>query len=236
MIVSSDLKVVVAVVLSLLTAGAVGYLVSLFNRLVHLRNNIEKAWKNIDALLVQRNDEIPKLIDLCNAYLGHEREIIKTLGHLRRGYERAGSRAQKVAMENQISPALRDLIAEAEGYPQLQANELFGKTMRRLSDLETTIADRRIFFNETVVIYNIQIGRLPQKILAWGLGYGDHPYLLTPGRERPSSSFTPSSLSRPFSSSPFSFPSTGGRRVPAGSGINGSASSWETTWKSASAS
>ena len=185
MIVSSDLKVVVAVVLSLLTAGAVGYLVSLFNRLVHLRNNIEKAWNNIDGPLLQRNEEIPKLIDLCNAYMEHEREIIKTLGYLRRGYERADSRTQKVALENQISPALRGLIAEAEGYPQLKANELFQKTTQRICDLETIIADRRIFFNETVVLYNIQIKRFPQKILAWGLGYRDHPYLLTPRRENP---------------------------------------------------
>ena len=180
----SNLKILLAVALSLLAVVAIGYLVSLFNRLVHLRNNIEKAWNNIDAPLLQRNEEIPKLIDLCNAYMRHEREIIKTLGYLRRRYEQAGSRAQKVAMENQISPALRDLIAEAEAYPQLRANELFQKTMGRISDLENSIADRRIFFNETVVLYNIQIKRFPQKILAWGLGYREHPYLLTPGRER----------------------------------------------------
>ena len=182
---SFDPKIAVVVVLSLLAAGAIGYLASLFNRLVQLRNNIEKAWNNIDAVLLQRNEEIPKLIDLCKAYMEHEREILETLGVFRRGYERAGSGAQKVAMENQISPTLRELIAEAEGYPQLKANELFQKTMGRISDLETTIADRRIFFNETVVLYNIQIKRFPQKILAWGLRYRDHPYLLTPRRENP---------------------------------------------------
>jgi len=182
---SADLRIVATVVLSLLALGAIGYLASLFNRFVQLRNNIEKAWNNIDAVLLQRNEEIPKLIDLCKAYMEHEREILKTLGVLRDGYERAGGQAQKVAMENQISPALRELIAKAEGYPQLKANELFQKTMGRISDLETTIADRRIFFNETVVLYNIQIKRFPQKILAWGLRYRDHPYLLTPRRENP---------------------------------------------------
>ena len=184
-IMSSDLKISVALVLFLLAAGAIGFLVSLFNRLVQLRNNIEKAWNNIDALLLQRNEEIPKLIDLCKAYMEHEREVLEALGVLRSGYERADSRTQKITMENQIGPTLRELIADAEGYPQLKANELFQKTMRRISDLETTIADRRIFFNETVVLYNIQIKRFPQKILAWGLIYRDHPYLLTPRRENP---------------------------------------------------
>lgn len=173
------------IVLSLLTAGAVGSLASLFNRLVQLRHNIEKAWSNIDALLLQRNEEIPRLVGLCRAYMEHEREILKTLGLLREEYERTHSRAQKVAMENQISPALRELVTQAEGYPQLRANELFQKTTQRISDLETGIADRRTFFNETVVLYNIQIERFPQKILAWGLGYRDHPYLLTPRRESP---------------------------------------------------
>jgi LemA protein len=183
--VSSDLKIGAVIILSLLTAGAVGSLASLFNRLVQLRHNIQKAWNNIDALLLQRNEEIPKLVDLCRAYMEHEREILESLSLFRREYERAGSRAEKVAMENQISPALRELAAQAEGYPQLRANELFQKTMQRISDLENGIADRRIFFNETVVLYNIQIKRFPQRILAWGLGYRDHAYLLTPRRESP---------------------------------------------------
>jgi LemA protein len=172
---------ILAVLSGFLALGTVGWLVSVFNSLIQVKNNIGKAWKNIDVLLLQRNEELPKLIDLCKAYMKYEEDVLRSLTTLRLAYGNAGSVVAKTNIENQVAERMAALTGVGERHPELKANELFRNLQGRIADLEASIADRRVFFNDTVAIYNIQIEQVPQMYLAWFLRYKPHPYLKLPG-------------------------------------------------------
>ncbi len=180
----SGLVFVVVVILLFLAAGGIGYIISLFNSLIQVRNNIGKAWANIDVLLIQRNEEIPKLIDVTRAYVRYEQGILESLTKLRTLYGSAKRTDQKTKIENEMVEKMGSLKAVWEGYPQLKANESFLQLQQRISSLESSIADRRVFFNETVTIYNTQREIFPQVIFAWMLGLRHHPLLEIPEERR----------------------------------------------------
>ena len=165
------------VLLLLLAACGIGYLFSLFNSLIQVRNNIKKAWHNIDVLLLQRNEEIPRLIEATKAYVKYERNLLESLTRLRTMYRSAGRTDKKTRIENEIGEKMHSLKAVWEGYPDLMANELFLRLQKRISELENAIADRRTFFNETVTIYNTQREVFPQVVFAGMLGFRHHPLL-----------------------------------------------------------
>jgi LemA protein len=176
--------VVLIVVAALLGVGLIGYVISVFNSLVQVRNNIEKAWKNIDVLLLQRHDELPKLVDTCIAYVKHEREVLTSLTELRTGYDKATTTDQKVRIENEINKRMSQLAPVWEGYPDLKASQNFLQIQQRISALESSIVDRRELFNDSVNIYNIQIERFPELLVAKGLGYRRHAFLEVPEEKR----------------------------------------------------
>lgn len=173
----SALMLIGSILLGFFALGGIGWLVSVFNSLIQVRNNISKAWKNIDVLLLQRNEELPKLIDLCKAYMKYEEDVLRSLTTLRITYGNAKSVVAKTNIENQVRERMASLTAAGERHPELKANELYQNLQTRVADLETMIADRRVFFNDTVAIYNIQIEQVPQMYFAWLLRYKPHPYL-----------------------------------------------------------
>ena len=177
----SGLTVIFSVILVFLAAGGIGWLVSMFNSLIQVKNNIGKAWKNIDVLLLQRNEELPKLIDLCKAYMKYEEDVLRSLTTLRLAFGNARSVLAKTNIENQMRERMAALFGVGERHPELKANQLYLKLQERIADLESMIADRRVFFNDTVAIYNIQIEQVPQMYFAWLLRYKPHPYLKLPG-------------------------------------------------------
>lgn len=158
--------------------------VAVFNSLVQVSNNIEKAWKNIDVLLQQRNDELTKLIDTCKGYMKHEAQTLERLTKLRVGYGEAKTTGEKVAVENDINKNMAQLRSVWEGYPQLRSSENFLQVQGRVSALESSISDRREFFNDSVNIYNIQIERFPERLLAGFLGYRRHAFLEVPDEKK----------------------------------------------------
>jgi LemA protein len=180
----SSLVIIASALLLVLAAGGIGYLVSLFNSLIQVRNNIGKAWGNIDVLLMQRNEEIPKLIDVTKAYVQYEKGLLESLTRLRTMYRSAGRTDKKTKIENELEERIQGLKAIWEGYPDLRANEPFLRLQGRISDLESAIADRRVFFNETVTIYNTQREVFPQVVFAWMLGFRHHPLLEMPKEMR----------------------------------------------------
>jgi LemA protein len=173
------------ILLAFLALGGIGYLISLFNSLIQVRNNINKAWSNIDVLLIQRNEELPKLIEVSRAYAHYERHILESLTKLRILYSAARRTDQKTKIENEMSEKMRSLKAAWEGYPELKVNEVFLKLQARISELESSIADRRAFFNDTVTIYNTQREIFPQLIFSWMLGFRRHPLLEVPKEKKP---------------------------------------------------
>ena len=174
----------VGIVLLFGIIGILAYAVSLYNTLVRLSNNIDKAWSNIDVILKQRHDELPKLVDVCNSYMKHERETLEGVTAARSAYSRSTSVDEKAKAENQLTRALGKLFAVAEQYPDLKANQEFLTVQQRISALESTIADRREFYNETVNVYNILIEQIPALWVAEQIGYKARPLLTVASSDR----------------------------------------------------
>ena len=164
--------------------GIIVYAVGLYNTLVRLSNNIDKAWSNIDVILKQRHDELPKLVDVCNSYMTHERETLEGVTNARSAYSRSASIDEKAKAENRITTALGKLFAVAEQYPDLKANQEFLNVQQRISALESTIADRREFYNESINLYNISIEQIPALWVAQQIGYRARPLLTVAESDR----------------------------------------------------
>lgn len=151
---------------------AVLWFVGVYNRLVQLRNNNDRAWANIDVLLKQRHDELPKLIDTCKGYMKYEQDTFQKITEARSRVMSAGTIAEKAQADNLLSGALRSLFAVAENYPELKANNNFMQLQGRITGIESEIAARRDVFNQETTEYNIRIQQIPDSFVAGMLGYG----------------------------------------------------------------
>ena len=146
--------------------GVLIYAVILYNGLVRLRNENDRAWANIDVLLKQRHDEIPNLVETVKGYMQHEQQTLLAVTEARADSMNASSVGQKALADFKVASALHGLFAVAEKYPQLKANENFLKLQNRITELEERIADRREFFNDDVNTYNTRIGQIPDVFVA----------------------------------------------------------------------
>lgn len=158
-----------AVFLMVLGVVALLYMVMTYNSLVAIQNNVEKAWANIDVLLKQRNEELPKLIDTCKAYMAHESHTLEKVMQARMGVDRALSAHEAKGLsqaESNLAASLGGLYAVVENYPDLKANQTFLNLQQRITGLENQIADRREFYNDTVNINNVRIAQFPDLIVA----------------------------------------------------------------------
>ncbi len=157
----------------LITLAIVGlafvYSVTIYNGLVTLRENVKKAWSNIDVLLKQRHDEIPKLVETCRQYMDYEQETLEKVMQARARVSSAqasGNVGELGKAEGMLRMGLGNLFAVAEQYPELKANESFQHLQGRITGLEESIADRREFYNESVNLNNIRIAHFPDVMIA----------------------------------------------------------------------
>ena len=134
--------------------------------LIALKNDIAKAWANIDILLKQRHDELSKLLDVCKGYMDFERDTLQKITQARSMYQQAVSIDQKAQADQSMTSALRGFFAVAENYPQLKANDNFMRQQGRITELESQIADRREFYNDSVNTFNIRIQQMPDTFVA----------------------------------------------------------------------
>ena len=156
------------------------YIVSMYNHLVRLKHNVSKAWSNIDVLLKQRHDEIPKLVETCKQYMKFEQETLEKVMQARSRVSEARQNQDVPGLgiaEGALRMGLGQLFAVAEDYPELRANENFQHLQGRISSLENSIADRREFYNESVNINNIGIEQFPDIIVARVFGFGPRDLL-----------------------------------------------------------
>jgi LemA protein len=160
-----------AVVVGFLLVGGVGYFLSLYNGLIAIKNNIAKSWANIDVLLKQRHDEIPKLVKVCEGYMQHERAIFDKLSDARGALVAARTVGQRADAENVLSKVLGQFFAVAEAYPTLKADEGFVRLQARISEIENQIADRREFYNDVVTTFNTRLQQVPDVFVANWLGF-----------------------------------------------------------------
>lgn len=149
----------------------VSYFIGIFNKLVLLKNNVEKAFMNIDVILMQRANEVPDLVKVASKFMEHETSILTNLTKLRTDFLNAKTIDQKIENASQFSDAMKTLFAVSESYPALSSNANFVELQKRVSQLEDKIADRREYFNDSVMLYNTGIQEFPNLILAGLLGY-----------------------------------------------------------------
>ena len=156
-------------VIGFTVVGSVGYFLSIYNGLVEMKNNIGRSWANVDVLLKQRHDELPKLVSVCEAYMQHERAVFDKLSEARGAVARATTVPQRAEAESQIGRALGGFMAVAENYPDLKADQSFRALQQRISELENQIADRREFYNDVVTLFNTRIEQIPDSWVAQGM-------------------------------------------------------------------
>jgi len=157
-----------------LLAALLLYAVLIYNGLVQLKNGVAKAWSNIDVLLKQRHDELPKLVEACKAYMQFERDTLEGVMRARAGSQAAREKGdvQGVsAAENALRAGVGRIAATVEAYPQLKANQQMTNLLSRITALESEISDRREFYNEYVANNNCRIEQFPDLIVARLCGF-----------------------------------------------------------------
>ena len=166
----------VLVVLLVIAAVAAVYLIMTYNNLVTVKNNVARAWANIDVLLKQRHDEIPKLVEICKQYKQFEQETLVRVTEARSRVA-AAREARNIDALGPAEVALRAGVARvfalAEAYPDLKANQSFMQLQSRITGLENAIADRREFYNDSVNVNNIRIEQFPDSIIAGAFGFNE---------------------------------------------------------------
>jgi LemA protein len=171
-------------VLAFVAAGLLIYLGMLYNGLVALRNDIDKAWANIDVVLKQRHDELPRLADVCKGYMQYERETLQQLTEARAKYAAAVTVNQKTQLSSTLSASVQRLFATAESYPDLKANATFLELQERITGLENQIADRREFYNDAINLFNTRIRQMPDALLASMAGFKPRPMFQVTAAEK----------------------------------------------------
>lgn len=161
---SIALIVILALIGALLLYG-----VLIYNNLVSLKHGVSKAWSNIEVLLKQRHDELPKLVETCRQFMKFEQETLERVMRARNQVQAAREAHDMRDLgqaEGELRLGLGQLFAVAEAYPELKANETFQHLQTRISGLESSIADRREFYNESVNANNVRIEQFPDVIVA----------------------------------------------------------------------
>lgn len=156
------------------------YGVMIYNGLVQIKHAVARAWANIDVLLKQRHDELPKLVETCKQYKQFEQAtlqgIIEARSHVQAAREH-GNVAALGKAEGALRMGLGQIFAVAEAYPELKANENFMQLQSRITALEDSIADRRELYNEAVNINNVRVEQLPDVIIAQAFRFDTKPLL-----------------------------------------------------------
>ncbi len=160
------MSIVIALAVLLVGMTAAGIAISLFNRLVFLKHQCDKAWGNIDVLLKQRHDEIPKLVSVIEGAKSFERDTLDRVIKARAAATQATVIPDRAKAEGELTQALGRLLAVAENYPDLKSLALFGQLSARVTGLESEIADRREFYNDAVMQLNVAIEQFPTNLVA----------------------------------------------------------------------
>ncbi len=167
--------IIIAIVLVIL-----GYLIVIYNNLVSLKHNVSKSRANIDVLLKQRHDELPKLVASCKQYMQHERQTLEDVITARNSVKAAQDSNDITSLgkaESSLRSSLGKLFALAEGYPELKADSSFVQLQQRISHLEETIADRRELYNDSVNLNNARIEQFPDVLVARSFKFRDFDLL-----------------------------------------------------------
>ena len=153
--------IILAIVVILVIA-----IISMYNGLVSARVKVDNAWSQIDVQLQRRFDLIPNFVETVKGYAAHESETFEKIAKLRTSWANAGTVAEKADLDNQLSGALKTIMAISENYPELKANQNFSELSEELRNTENKISFSRQFYNDTVTMYNEKLQIFPSNIIA----------------------------------------------------------------------
>ena len=153
-------------IILVIVALIVLYIIKLYNDLVSLRQKVKNGWSQIDVQLQRRFDLIPNLVETVKGYMGHESDVLTKVTELRTSWAKAGSVKEKSELDNELSGALKTIMAVAESYPDLKANENFSQLQEELQNTENKIAFSRQFYNDIATRYNTKLEVVPSNIIA----------------------------------------------------------------------
>lgn len=174
---------VTSILVGIVILAVVIYGIFIYNYLVQLKNNVSNAWANIDVLLKQRMDEIPKLVMVCREYMKYEQPTLEQITQARTQINQGRQEINpgKIgAGEGFLQKALAGLFAVAENYPDLKANQHFLQLQARISSLESQLSHKREYYNDCVNAYNIRIEQFPDMLVASLFKYGPQALLQIP--------------------------------------------------------
>lgn len=174
---------VVTVFFTALGAAAL-VVILLYNTLVGRRNQVDNSYSSIDVMLKKRWDLIPNLVETVQRYMEHESGVLEEVARLRSRTADPLSPDEAVELDNQIGRALSQIIATAESYPELKANEGFQQLQRALNEVEEQISASRRTYNAAVKVYNDTVQMFPTNVVAGIFGFMARPFFTTAGHER----------------------------------------------------
>ena len=154
------------IIILVIVALIILWVISVYNGLVKSRQKVKNSWSQIEVQLQRRFDLIPNLVETVKGYMGHESEVLEKVTALRTSWASAKSNSEKVELDNQLSGALKTIMAVSENYPDLKANENFADLQNSLKDTENKIAYSRQFYNDAVTMYNTKLEVFPSNIIA----------------------------------------------------------------------
>ncbi len=143
----------------------------MYNSLVALKQRTQNAWSQIDVQLQRRFDLIPNLVECVKGYMTHESETLENVTKLRTSWSEATTADEKMKLDNELSSSLKSIMAVAESYPDLKANQNFISLQGELTDTENKISYSRQFYNDIVTRYNTKIQTVPSNIIAGIFGF-----------------------------------------------------------------
>ena len=169
-----DFAAVFAIVVLALTI--VVLLVTTYNSVVALRQRIDKAWANIDVILKQRHDELPRLVEAVRGLMGFEREVLEEVAELRAGYRPDDPIDRQGAVAAATTRGVKHLLAVVEAYPDIKSHENVMALQAEIARLEDMLADRRELYNDMVYRYNTRIRTIPALLIAGLFGWAQRPF------------------------------------------------------------
>ena len=153
--------IILAVVVVIIIA-----VIALYNSLVQARIKVDNAWSQIDVQLQRRFDLIPNFVETVKGYVSHESETFEKIAKLRTSWANAESVSEKASLDNELSNALKTIMAVSESYPDLKANQNFSELSEELRNTENKISFARQFYNDSVTIYNTKLEVFPSNMIA----------------------------------------------------------------------
>jgi len=162
---------IILIVVTVLVVLLIFYAISVYNKLVGMRNKVRDQWAQIDVQLKRRVDLIPNLVETVKGYAKHEKETFDAVIKARNSFNSANTKEAEIEANNQITGALNRLFALSEAYPELKANENFISLQADLKDTEDKISFARQFYNDVVLTYNNLIEMFPSNIIAGIFGF-----------------------------------------------------------------